>query len=256
MAARIRAFLVDDEALALKRLSRMLGATGRVEIVGAGSDPVEALAEIESRKPEVLFLDIEMPGMTGFEMLAKLDPQPVVVFTTAYDQYALKAFGVNSVDYLLKPVEQAQLERALDKIERMRRGLDPPQALRELLDRLNAVAAHQPDYPERVASRIGERVEFVDLGRVTHFFAADKLTYASTPGKNYVVDHTIQELEQRLDPRKFVRIHRATLLNLDYLQELHAWFAGRMMVRLKDEKKTELAVSRDRVKALKERLGI
>lgn len=250
----MRAFLVDDEALALKRLSRMLAATGRVEIAGAHTDPVEAVAMILNVKPDVLFLDIEMPGMTGFEMLAKLDPQPIVVFTTAYDQYALKAFGVNSVDYLLKPIEPAQLNRALDKIDRMRGGVEPRQEIRDLLQRLSTVAPQE--YPARIASRIGERMEFVDLARVTHFFAADKLTYAATPAKNYVVDHTIQELEQKLDPRRFVRIHRATLVNLDHLHDLHAWFAGRMMVRLKDEKKTELPVSRDRVKALKERLGI
>jgi two-component system LytT family response regulator len=256
MATRIRAFLVDDEALALKRLSRMLTATGRVDIAGTDTDPVEAREQILKLKPDVLFLDIEMPGMTGFELLAELDPQPVIVFTTAYDQYALKAFGVNSLDYLLKPIEPAHLDRALDKIERMSRGSQPRPELRELLDRLNAVAAAQPEYPARISSRIGERVELVELERVTHFFAEDKLTYAATPAKNYVVDQTIQELEQRLDPRKFIRIHRATLLNLDHLHDLHAWFAGRMLVRLKDEKKTELAVSRDRVKALKERLGI
>jgi two-component system, LytTR family, response regulator len=252
----MRAFLVDDEALALKRLSRMLVATGRVEIVGSGTDPVEAVEAVLSAKPDVLFLDIEMPGMTGFEMLAKLDPQPVIVFTTAYDRYALQAFGVNSIDYLLKPIEQAQLDRALDKIERMRGGAEPGQEIRELLSRLSAVATSQPEYPARIASRIGERVEFVELSRVTHFFAADKLTYAATPGKNYAIDHTIQELEQKLDPRKFVRIHRATLVNLDSVYDLHAMFAGRMLIRLKDEKRTELAVSRDRVKALKQRLGI
>jgi len=256
MAIRMRAFLVDDEELALKRLSRMLRATGRVEIVGSGTDPVEAVAAVLSAKPDVLFLDIEMPGMTGFEMLAKLDPQPVIVFTTAYDRYALQAFGVNSIDYLLKPIEQAQLDRALDKIERMRGGSEPRQEIRELLERLSAVAGPAPDYPARIASRIGERVEFVELARVTHFFAADKLTYAATPARNYVVDHTIQELEQKLDPRKFIRIHRATLVNIDFVYDLHALFAGRMMVRLKDEKKTELTVSRDRVRELKQRLGI
>jgi two-component system LytT family response regulator len=256
MATHMRAFLVDDEALALKRLSRMLTATGRVEIVGSGTDPVEAVGAVLNVKPDVLFLDIEMPGMTGFEMLAKLDSQPVIVFTTAYDRYALEAFGVNSIDYLLKPVEQEKLDRALDKIERMRGGAEPRQEIRALIERLSAVAAPQPEYPARIASRIGERVEFVELARVTHFFAADKLTYAATPAKNYVVDHTIQELEQKLDPRKFVRIHRAILLNLDFVYDLHAMFAGRMMVRLKDEKKTELTVSRDRVRALKQRLGI
>ena len=256
MATRMRVFLVDDEALAVKRLSRMLTATGRVEIAGSATDPVDAVQAVLNAKPDVLFLDIEMPGMTGFEMLAKLDPQPVIVFTTAYDRYALQAFGVNSIDYLLKPIEQAQLDRALDKIDRLRGGAEPRQEIRELLDRLSAAAAQQPEYPTRIASRIGERVEFVELSRVTHLFAADKLTYAATSAKNYVVDHSIQELEQKLDPRKFIRIHRASLLNLDYVYDLHAMFGRRMLVRLKDEKKTELTVSRDRVKALKQRLGI
>ena len=255
----MKAFLVDDEALALKRLERMLAVTGRVEIVGTSTDPVEAVEAILKTKPDVLFLDIEMPGMTGFQMLSKLDPQPLIVFTTAYNQYALEAFGVNSVDYLLKPIEAPQLARALDKVDRMRGGVEPRPEIRELLDRIAALAAAggaQATYPDRIASRTGERVELIELARVTHFFARDKLTYAATAAKNHVVDHTIQELEQKLDGRKFVRIHRAILLNLDYVHELHTWFAGRMMVRLKDEKHTELTVSRDRVRALKERLGV
>lgn len=254
----MRAFLVDDEPLALKRLSRMLAATGRIRITGQSNDPSDAIAAILETKPDVLFLDIEMPGMTGFEMLARIHPQPLVVFTTAYDRYALDAFGVNSIDYLLKPIEAAQLDRALDKIERIRAGSETQPALRELLDHVAALAnsTKPPEYPDRIASRIGERVEFIELARVTHFFASDKLTYAATPSKNFIVDQTIQELEHKLDPRKFFRIHRATLLNLDYIHELHAWFGGRMMLRLKDEKKTELTVSRDRVRALKSRLEI
>jgi two-component system LytT family response regulator len=257
----MKAFLVDDESLALKRLQRMLAATGRVEIAGTSGDPVEAIEAILQIKPDVLFLDIEMPGMTGFQMLSKLDPQqqPLIVFTTAYNQYALEAFGVNSVDYLLKPIEAPQLARALDKLDRMRGGVEARPEIRALLDRITALAAAgaaQAAYPDRIASRIGERVELIELAQVTHFFARDKLTYAATAAKNHVVDHTIQELEQKFDPRKFVRIHRAILLNLDYVHELHTWFAGRMMVRLKDEKHTELTVSRDRVRVLKERLGV
>jgi two-component system LytT family response regulator len=220
----MRAFLVDDEALAVKRLQRMLAATKRVEVIGTSTDPVEAVAAILEAKPDVLFLDIEMPGMTGFEMLAHLQPQPWVVFTTAYDRYALEAFGVNSVDYLLKPIEAAPLNRALEKIERLRGNAAAPPGLRELMERLTVVAGavRSPSYPDRVASRVGERIEFIDLAHVTHFFAADKLTFAATGAK----------------------------------QELHSWFAGKMMLRLKDAKHTELSVSRDRVRALKERLGV
>src|ERR1700685_1304102 len=146
----MRAFLVDDEALALKRLQRMLAATKRVQIVGASSDPVQAGPAIVEARPDILFLDIEMPGMTGFEMLAHLQPQPWVVFTTAYDRYARGACGVNSVDYLLKPIEAAQLDRALDKIERLRGNGAPPDVT-ELIRRLSA-----PSYPDRVASTLVE----------------------------------------------------------------------------------------------------
>jgi two-component system, LytTR family, response regulator len=254
----MRAFLVDDEPLALKRLQRMLAATKRVQVVGTSMDPTEAVPKIAGTKPDVLFLDIQMPGMTGFEMLAQLQPQPWVVFTTAYDRYALEAFGVNSVDYLLKPIEAAQLDRALDKIERMLGMAATPPAMADLIQRLAAAAsaAKSPSYPDRVASKVGERIEFVDLNQVTHFFASDKLTFAATPTKNYAVDYTIQELEQKLDPAKFVRVHRATLVNVAHVQELHSWFAGRMMLRLKDPQHTEIPVSRDRVRAVKERLGI
>lgn len=251
----MNAFLVDDEELALKRLSRLLA--GRVDIVGTSLDPIEAIEAIQEAKPDLLFLDIEMPGMNGFELLTRLDPQPLVIFTTAYDQYALRAFGVNSVDYLLKPIEVEHLERALSKIERIRAGAEPSVNMRELLSQLAAVTKQAvPAYPERISSRLGERVEFVELSRVSHFFANDKLTYAATATKDFVIDYTIQELEQRLDPRAFLRIHRSTLLNLSYVHELHNWFAGRMVVRLKDEKRTELAVARDRVRILKDKLGI
>ena len=253
----MRVFLVDDEPLALKRLSRMLGATGRVEIIGMSTDPPEAARSIADLKPDVVFLDIEMPEMNGFEMLAGLNPQPLVIFTTAYDQYALQAFGVNSVDYLLKPVEPEQLNRALTKLESMRGASAPVADIRELLAQVAAAAGRvQPEYMERIASRTGDRIEFISVSRVTHFFSGGKLTHAAASAKTYVVEATIDELEQKLDPKKFVRIHRSTIVNLDYLHEMHTWFGGRMLVRLKDEHHTELTVARDRVRDLKARLGV
>ncbi|MCX6590386.1 MAG: LytTR family DNA-binding domain-containing protein [Acidobacteria bacterium] len=249
----MRAYLLDDEPLALRRLERLLEEAGQVEIVGRSTDPVEALEQLPRLKPDVLFLDIQMPGLTGFEMLARLEPQPLVVFTTAYNQYALQAFDVNSVDYLLKPIEPAQLHRALRKLASRPAAAPVPdlsQVLRQLL------TDQKPAYPERVASKIGDRVEFVDLSRVTHFFAEDKLTYAATETKNYMIDATIAEMEAKLDPKRFIRIHRSTILNLAYIHELHTYFGGRMLVRLKDAKRSELTVARDRVKELKEVLGI
>ena len=253
----IRAYIVDDEPLAVKRLVRLLDETGRVEIAGSSTDPVDALAALSNHPVDVLFLDIQMPGMTGFEMLGMLDPQPIVVFTTAYDQYALRAFEVNSIDYLLKPIEPPQLARALDKIERLRAApVAAPEWKTVLAQLAGALRQEAPAYPERIASRLGERIQILDLDAVTHFFAQDKLTYAAASGKNYVVDHTVADLEQKLDPHRFCRIHRATLLNLAWAREMDAWFGGRVLVRLKDAKSTELQVARDRVPELKKRLGI
>src|ERR1700678_125584 len=141
----MRAFLVDDEALALKRLQRMLAATKRVQVVGTNTDPVNAVPALLDAKPDILFLDIEMPGMTGFEMLTHLRPQPWVVFTTAYDRYALEAFGVNSVDYVLKPIDAANLDRALDKIERLRASAATPPEMTELIRRLTPAS-----YPDQI----------------------------------------------------------------------------------------------------------
>jgi two-component system LytT family response regulator len=257
----IRAFVVDDEPLAVRRLSRMLQETGRVEVAGSSSDPVDALAALASSPADVLFLDIQMPGMTGFEMLARMDRQPLVVFTTAYDRYALQAFEVNSIDYLLKPIEERHLARALDKIDRLRASPAPAPDWKAVVEQL-AGALRQPggtpaaqEYPERIASRLGDRIHILELSKVTHFFAHDKLTYAALEGKNHVVDHTVSDLERKLDPRHFVRIHRATLVNLAWIHELDAWFGGRVLVRLKDAKATELQVARERVQELKRKLG-
>jgi two-component system LytT family response regulator len=251
----ISAFVVDDEPLAVRRLVRMLKETGKVDVAGSSTDPVDALAALSEHPVEVLFLDIQMPGMTGFEMLGMLESQPLVVFTTAYDQYALRAFEVNSIDYLLKPIEQPHLARALDKIERLRGSSGPPPEWKTLLEQLKGAMQQAPEYPERIASRLGERVHILELAKVTHFFAHDKLTYAATETKNFVVDHTVSDLEQKLDPRQFCRIHRSTLLNLAWAREVDSWFGGRALVRLKDAKATELQVARERVHFLKERLG-
>ncbi len=253
-----RAFLVDDEALALRRLERMLRDDGRLEILGTATDPERAALEIELLAPDVLFLDIQMPGLTGFDLLGRLDQQPLVVFTTAYDQYALRAFEHHSVDYLLKPIEHEQLDRALAKLERMTAGDAPRPEIQSLLRQLTSAMQPQQNAArlDRIPSRSGERVHFLELPRITHFFAEDKLTYAATAEKNWVIDRTIAELEEKLDPVRFVRVHRSTIVNLDYVDELYSWFGGRMMLRLKDAKKTEITVSRERLKELKERLGL
>ena len=249
----IRAFIVDDEPLAVKRLSRLLEETGRVQIVGASIDPEEALTALNRQPVDVLFLDVQMPGLTGFELLEQLKQPPAVVFTTAYDAYALNAFEANAVDYLLKPVEVDRLVRALDKVERL--GGTPQGDVRALARELAAQLSPNRKR-ERIASRVGERTTLLDVARISHFVAKDKLTFAVTASREHAIDYTLAQLEDLLDRRRYVRIHRSTIVNASYVQELYPSVDGGMLVRLKDEAKTELSVARDRVKELKQRLGI
>jgi len=249
----LRAYLLDDERLAVERLTRLLGATGRISIAGSSTDPEAALNFLRDHRVDVLFLDIQMPGMTGFELLEQLATDVAVVFTTAYDRYAIDAFGVNSVDYLLKPIEADRLDRAIDKLERF--AGQPRPDVRALARELAAQLAPSRRL-ERIASRVGERTTVLDVGRIGHFVSKDKLTFAVVNGHEHVVDYTLNELESRLDARRFVRIHRATIVNLALVQEMFPGVDGGVLVRLKDDSKTELSVARDRVRDLKDRLGI
>lgn len=254
---KLRAYLVDDEPPALARLQRLLEQTNRVQVVGSASEPEEAVTAMSSDPPDVCFLDIEMPRLNGFEVLARLPSQPIVIFTTAYNEYALQAFAVNSVDYLLKPVEPESLERALNKVERLRSSVPVAQPdFQTLFQQLaNSLRETKPEYPERIASRLGDRLWFLDLVRVTHFYAEDKLTFAISDGKVFCVDHTITELEDKLNPRQFARIHRGTIVNLAWIKEVALLTGGALNLRLKDAKETELMVARDRAREFKTKVG-
>jgi two-component system LytT family response regulator len=260
----LRAYLVDDESLAIERLTRLLTKFDILTTSGSSTNPARALSFLsseEGKSIDVLFLDIQMPGMTGFELLSHLSHQPFVIFTTAYDEYALRAFDVNSIDYLLKPIEPEQLERAIHKLERVRPIAKSPwqnsPALPQLLtDLASSLQGGRHEYPRRIASRAGERITFVDLETVSHFTALDKLTYAIVNGRQHCIDQTIADLEHRLDPARFLRIHRGVLVNADWIQEVNSFFAGKVILTLKDARKTQLTVARDRVRDLKLRLGI
>jgi len=254
---KLRAYLVDDEPLALERLRRLLEQTGRVEVTGSSTEPEQAVAALTADPPDVCFLDIQMPRLNGFDVLGKLPRQPIVIFTTAYDQYALRAFGVNSVDYLLKPIEPEAVNRAIGKVETLcESGLFVQPDFQILLKQITAsVREAVPEYPERIASRLGDRLSFLDLNDVTHFYAQDKLTYAVCNDKAYCVDHAIADLEKKLDPKKFFRIHRSTVVNLAWIKEVAALPGGMLNIRLKDTKRTDLTVARDRAREFKERVG-
>ncbi|WP_420237484.1 LytR/AlgR family response regulator transcription factor [Telmatobacter bradus] len=260
----IRAFLVDDEPLAIERLQRLLSDFPHLHVVGSATDPEEACRFLNDERNggvDVLFLDIQMPGKNGFELLAELAKQPFVIFITAFDEYALQAFQVNSIDYLLKPVEPEHLQRALDKLARIRPAVQAPwqsnpQLPTLLLEMAAKLRGSRPEYARRVAIRIGDSISFLELDSVSHFMAQDKLTYAVVNGRLHMVDQTVTELEERLDPARFLRVHRATLVNLDWIQEVNFWFAGKLLLTLRDALHTKLPVARDRVKLIKEKMGI
>jgi two-component system, LytTR family, response regulator len=257
---KLRAYLVDDESLALDRLARLLRATSRVEVVGRTTNPNTAVQFLSSALVDVVFLDIHMPELNGFELLSRLQKQPPVIFTTAYDEYALKAFEVDSIDYLLKPIDAQHLDRALKKLESRRTNGSQAELTNALRSTIEKIAYSLPTgeqrFPERICSRIGDKIVLIDVDQISHFYSEDRLTYASTDARQYVIDYSLETLEQALGARGFVRIHRSTLVNLAFVEELHRWFGGRMIVRIKSRNGAELTVARSYVRLLKTKLGI
>jgi len=259
-AERIQVFLIDDEPLAIERMKRLLGEFSELTIVGTATQPRLAIDELKQKKVDALFLDICMPGMNGFELLAKLPEQPSVIFTTAYDEYALRAFEVNSIDYLLKPVEQDALRRAIAKLSRLVSASKPQW---QQSPQFNAILQQMSEFmvdvrsarPHRIARRVGDRISFLDIDQITHFIAHDKVTYAVIEGQRYAIDSTIQELENRLTSMRFFRIHRSVLINVDWIHEVNSSLGG-TQIKLKDPEQTRLPVARDKARALKEHLGI
>jgi len=255
---KLRVFLVDDEPLALKRLARLLGETRKVEVVGQTTEPLNALQIIPALALDAIFLDIQMPELSGFELLQKLENYPPVIFTTAFDEFALKAFEVFSVDYLLKPVEAERMDKAIEKLLKLisEKSSDVSN-LQKLLASLTSDSINERVRTfDKIASRIGGKVLILDVSEIARFFAEDKLTFAqNSEGRLFPTDYSLNELENKLDDRKFLRVHRNSIININFIEEVHGWFSGKVFVRLKGNKKVEVVVARDRVKILKDFLG-
>ncbi len=239
----IRALLVDDEQPARDRLRRLLTEVPDVEIAGEAEDGERAMEEITRLVPDVVFLDIQMPGCTGMEVAASLaSPRPHIIFCTAFDQYAVDAFELSAVDYLLKPINRARLARALDRV---RAGLKSDDALEK------ATLAAAP--PSRFLARRGSTYHVVSGRDVLCFVSEDGLTKLSAGNQQYWMSPTLNDLEARLDPRHFFRISRGAIVNLDAVREVSPTAGGHGELTLKDGSKHE--VSRRRFKELTEKLG-
>lgn len=239
---KFRAVIVDDEAIARSRLRKLLAPHDElVQIVGEAASGPAALEQITALRPDLVFLDIQMPGLDGFEVLRALSEPPLVIFITAYDEYALRAFEENSVDYLLKPVEAKRLAAALDKLTKITaKAHDDLQASLQSL-----LAAIKPgEFLRRLKVRVGERVLIIDVDAVACFRAENKYTTLYTRDKAYVIEESLSSLESRLDPQQFIRIHRSSIVNVACIQEIVKPPGENPRVRLRCARLPELPVSR------------
>jgi two-component system, LytTR family, response regulator len=264
MSTPIRTVIVDDEPLARKRLRTLLAKHPRVQIIGEAENGDEACLTIETLRPDLVLLDIQMPGMSGFEVLAQLQTRdrPRIIFVTAHDEFAVKAFEEQALDYLLKPVEPERLARALSRLDEPQTSASASAAAATVdsrLDRLLASLGQQAQTKpllRRIPVRRGPKIALVDVASAAFFRAEDKYTVLYTGDAEHVIDRTIDELEHALDPEQFLRIHRAAIVNVSFVRELTAVEGGRFLVSLNDARNTRLYASRTGAKTLRDRLGL
>jgi two-component system LytT family response regulator len=246
-ARKLRALIVDDEPRARQFLEKLLGEHAEIELVGEARGGAEALAQVAKLQPDVIFLDIQMPDLSGLEVARHLTgPEaPVVVFVTAYDQHAVEAFEVAALDYLLKPIRRERLtetvRRVAHEVRSGRRPSGQEAALRTLLRSPEVQKGLEP--LRRLPVRFRREVKLLDLSQVSRIVSRDRVVLACAEGREYLVDYTLQELEERLPPGQFVRAHRAALVNIDAI-ESYGGEDGVLVLRLKDGTRVEASERR------------
>jgi two-component system LytT family response regulator/two-component system response regulator LytT len=266
----LRAVLVDDEELARDELAFLLGQVGGVSVIGQAGNGIEALTTIDRLQPDLVFLDIQMPGLTGFEVARRLleaHAPAHIIFVTAYDQYAIEAFEVNAVDYILKPVEPARLDVAVKRAGRLvafERSPDyasgnggAPGLTAEQLEQIVERVAERRNRGERLAIRVGERFLLVQAEEIVCASLADDVI-TIVAGKHVGTSNyrTLDELQERLDQSTFWRVHRSHLVNINKVKEIVPWLNRNFILRMKDEKATEIPVSRTQTRRLREYLKL
>jgi two-component system, LytTR family, response regulator len=254
----MKCLIVDDEASARARLRRLLAAhAAQVEIVGEAADGLEALEQLTALRPDLLFLDIEMPGLNGFQILQsapKSAPLPLVVFVTGYDQHALAAFEANALSYLLKPVETERLAQAIDRAHRLHNYTPQLEAERRSLSTLAQSTPPPFRQPLRyVVGRKRDRFALLTPKDICFFRAADGLVRAHTKDETYWVNYQLNQLEAGLPSELFFRAHRSALVNLSQVKELRPHFKGSFLLTLNDAAQTEIQVSERQAPLLRRR---
>jgi len=248
----IRTLVVDDEQLARERLVGFLSRVGDVALVGQAGDGIEALRLIEEERPDVVFLDVQMPGMDGFEVLRSLRaPRPHVVFSTAFDEYAIRAFEVGAVDYLLKPYARARVEESLGRVRSRLAGAGDHPDWEGLIRKLDE---RRVPHVNHVPVHSGKRILIIPVADVLWFGVEYRLVYAHTAERAYMTNYTLRELEERLDPAVFFRAHKSSLVNLEHVREIVPSPGGRHTLLLRDPGASEVALSRAQARRLRARL--
>jgi len=230
---KIRVIIVDDEALGRKRIRKLLEPHAWIEVAVECRDGREAAEVINQLKPDLVFLDVQMPEMNGFEVLARLERCPVVIFVTAHDQFALKAFEAHAIDYLLKPFDDDRFEEALARGRTFLEGSEAGAMHERLAGLLNAVSGPQK-YISRLAVKTSGRVVFLKVDEIDWIESVGNYVNVHVRKETYLLRGRMQEFEKQLDPEKFLRIHRSTIVNLDRVTEFQPLFKGDGVIVLKD----------------------
>jgi len=244
MATMLRAVIVDDEPLARKRLRELLAERADIELVGEAVDGTSAIQAIDDLRPDLVFLDVEMPEATGLEVLERISHDPFVIFTTAYDRYAVAAFELQAIDYLLKPFGEERLARALDRVSTSGDARSSARRARAALSLNGGPVDH-------LLVRDRGRLVPVAVRDIVRLEAGDDYTSVHTRGRNYLVYLTLQDFERMLDPARYVRVHRSHIVNLSHVAQFTPAEGGRFVLEMTDG--TKLPVSRAHAKALRER---
>ena len=251
---KIRALIVDDEPLARRRIKSLLAHDASVEVIAECSDGSKAVSSINELTPDLVFLDVQMPAIDGFEVIKTIGPErmPTVIFVTAYDQYALKAFEVNALDYLLKPFDRSRFQKTLERAKAMISGLQNGSVNNQLLSLLKNLRREQ-ELPDRFIIKSGGRVVFLKVDEIDWMRAVGNYVRLQVGRDSHLMRETMTGMEAKLYPDRFMRIHRSTIVNLDRVKEVQPWAKGEYVVIMRDG--TRLMMSRRYRERLNERLN-
>jgi len=245
-------YIVEDEKHARERLNKFIDQYNEFEIIGFSESGKKAAIDIDTLKPDLIFLDIELTDITGIDLLQLLTWHPLVIFTTAFNEYAIQAFDLQAIDYLLKPFSE---ERFKTSVEKALKQLSSEKSNIFEFKKLLSDWKPQSDYLTRIPSKIGEKIYIINEDDIVYITSEDKLVFAYLFESKYLINYTLEQLQSRLNPDKFFRIHRSTIVNMDYVKTIETWFAGGYRMLVKDKNKTELTISRSAGKILRQKLG-